>query len=166
VPSTHLGPETRLFLLSDSCGVFFLYGAPSLTRGRICRLQLLLAFVSVVGLGSEPHGSHNHILLSQIRDFPNLEGHVTVFISPRNRVAQLYSEALGSLQRTLCSTRYTRIAPARIARKTPFFVAMQLLLGYGMTYFFVAYAAIFTDCVENTVPLLFLRTVACNGRLF
>jgi hypothetical protein len=32
-----------------------------------------------------------------ILDFPNLEGQVLVFISPRNRVPQLYSRALGSL---------------------------------------------------------------------
>jgi hypothetical protein len=32
-----------------------------------------------------------------IWDSPNLEGQVPVFISPRNRVAQLYSRALGSL---------------------------------------------------------------------
>jgi hypothetical protein len=35
--------------------------------------------------------------LFQIRDYPNLEGQVPVFISPRNRVAQLYPQALGSL---------------------------------------------------------------------
>jgi hypothetical protein len=32
-----------------------------------------------------------------IRDFPNLEGQVPVIISSRNRVAQLYLRALGSL---------------------------------------------------------------------
>jgi hypothetical protein len=32
-----------------------------------------------------------------IWDSPNLEGQVPVFISPRNRVAQLYPQALGSL---------------------------------------------------------------------
>jgi hypothetical protein len=37
----------------------------ALTRGRICRLQLLLALASAVIFGSE-----SHILLSQIRDFP------------------------------------------------------------------------------------------------
>jgi hypothetical protein len=37
------------------------------------------------------------ILLSQIRDSPNLEGHVPVFISPRNRVVQIYPQTLGSL---------------------------------------------------------------------
>jgi hypothetical protein len=32
-----------------------------------------------------------------LRSAHNLEHHVTVFISPRNRVAQLYPQALGSL---------------------------------------------------------------------
>jgi hypothetical protein len=40
---------------------------------------------------------HYHILLSQFRDSPNLEGQVPVFISPRNRVARLYPQALGSI---------------------------------------------------------------------
>jgi hypothetical protein len=39
----------------------------------------------------------DHILLFQIRDSINLKGQITVFISPRNRMAQLYSQALGSL---------------------------------------------------------------------
>jgi hypothetical protein len=38
----------------------------------------------------ESRGIHDHILLSQIRGSPNLEVQVPVFISPRNRVAQLY----------------------------------------------------------------------------
>jgi hypothetical protein len=45
-------------------------GAPSVTRGRVCRLQLLLVLASAVILGSEFRGSRDHILLSQIRDFP------------------------------------------------------------------------------------------------
>jgi hypothetical protein len=42
----------------------------SLTRGRVCRLQLLLALASAVILGSESLGTRDYILLSQIRDFP------------------------------------------------------------------------------------------------
>jgi hypothetical protein len=70
-----------------------------LTRGRVFRLhlQLLLLLASAVILGSEPQGTHDHILLSQIRDSPNLEGQVPVYIFPRNRVAQLHPQALGSL---------------------------------------------------------------------
>jgi hypothetical protein len=70
-------------------------GAPSLMRERVCHLQLLLVLASTVILWPESHGTHDHILL--IRDPPNLEAQVHVFISPRNRVAQLYPQALGSL---------------------------------------------------------------------
>jgi hypothetical protein len=69
----------------------------SLTRAWVCRLQLLLALASAVILRSESRGTHGHILLSHIRDSPKLEGQVLEFISPRNRVAQLYPQALGSL---------------------------------------------------------------------
>jgi hypothetical protein len=44
--------------------------APSLTRGRVCRLQLLLALASAVISWSEFRRTRGHILLSQIRDFP------------------------------------------------------------------------------------------------
>jgi hypothetical protein len=44
--------------------------ALSLTRGRVCRLQLLLAFASTVILWSKSRGTHDHILLCQFRDFP------------------------------------------------------------------------------------------------
>jgi hypothetical protein len=65
-------------------------------RGWVCRLQLLLALASAVILGLESRGIHD-ILLPQIRDSPNLEGQVPVFISPRNRVARLQPQALRSL---------------------------------------------------------------------
>jgi hypothetical protein len=63
----------------------------------VCRLQLLLVLASAVILRSEFRGTHYHILLSEIRDSPNLEGQAPVFISPRNRVVQLYPQVLGSL---------------------------------------------------------------------
>jgi hypothetical protein len=44
----------------------------------------------------ESRGTHE-ILLSQIRDSPNLEGQVPVFTFFRKRVAQLYPQTLGSL---------------------------------------------------------------------
>jgi hypothetical protein len=46
------------------------FGAPFLTRGRVCRLQLLLVLASAVILGSESIETRHHILLSQIWDFP------------------------------------------------------------------------------------------------
>jgi hypothetical protein len=57
----------------------------------------MLALDSAVILMSESCGDHDHILLSQIRDSPNLEGQVPIFISPRDRMAQLLPQALGSL---------------------------------------------------------------------
>jgi hypothetical protein len=69
----------------------------SLTRERVCRFQLLLVLASAIILGSKSRGTRHHILLTQIRDSSNREGHVPVFISPRKRVAQLYTQALGYL---------------------------------------------------------------------
>jgi hypothetical protein len=54
---------------------------------------------------SESRGTHDHILLSQIRDCPNLEGQVPVFISPKNGVVQLYPQALGSLFVASCDSQ-------------------------------------------------------------
>jgi hypothetical protein len=68
------------------------YVTSSVTRGWVCRLQLLVVLASTVILRSESRGTHDHILLSQIRDSLN-----PVFISPRNKVARLYPQALGSL---------------------------------------------------------------------
>jgi hypothetical protein len=42
-------------------------GVPSLTRGRVCLLYMLLTLVSVVFLGSESLGTRDHILLSVLR---------------------------------------------------------------------------------------------------
>jgi hypothetical protein len=44
------------------------YVTSPLTRGWACRLQLLLALASAIILRSESHETHDHILLSQIRD--------------------------------------------------------------------------------------------------
>jgi hypothetical protein len=71
------------------------YVTSSLTRRWVCRLQLLLVLASTVILGSMFRVTHDHILLSLIRDSHNLEVHVPVIISPKNRVAQLYPQQLG-----------------------------------------------------------------------
>jgi hypothetical protein len=44
--------------------------APSLTRGRVCNLLLLLVLASAVPLGSESRGTQDHILLSQFLRLP------------------------------------------------------------------------------------------------
>jgi hypothetical protein len=65
----HLGLMTRYLAITIwqlwSC----FCGAPSLTRGRVCLLYMLLGLPNAVFLGSESFGTRDHILLSQIWDF-------------------------------------------------------------------------------------------------
>jgi hypothetical protein len=79
---------TSHFFQLSTCG-HSSYITSSLKRAWVCRLQLLLVLASALILRSESRETH-HILFYQIRDSPNLEGQVPVFISPLNRVAQLY----------------------------------------------------------------------------
>jgi hypothetical protein len=64
-------PELFFFYL-NTCG-HSPYVTSSLTRRWVCRLQLLLALASAFILRSESRRTHDHILLSQIRDSSNLE---------------------------------------------------------------------------------------------
>jgi hypothetical protein len=86
-----LETHDQYFFQVNTCG-YCPYVTSSLTRGWVCRLQLLLALASTVILRSESCGTHDHILPSQIRDSPILEG-----VSPRSRAVQLHSQALGCL---------------------------------------------------------------------
>jgi hypothetical protein len=81
------GAYDGILVLSESFRGYW-YGAPSLTRGLVCRLQLLLACASAVPLGSESRGTRD-ILLSHIRLSPNLVGKVPIFIIPNDKVTQL-----------------------------------------------------------------------------
>jgi hypothetical protein len=94
VTSTHLGPMTKfLLLLSDSCG-FYQCGEPSLTRGRVPSLQLLFGLTSAVILGSVSRMTGDHILLSQIWYFPNLEELVPYLYPLGKRVTQWHLQTL------------------------------------------------------------------------
>jgi hypothetical protein len=88
------GAQDQIFVTVKQLSICWC-GVTSLTGEQICRLQLLLIIVSAVILGSEFCGTHAHMLLSQIPHSPKLEGQVHVFISQRNRVPQLYLQALG-----------------------------------------------------------------------
>jgi hypothetical protein len=72
--------------------------APSLTRGRVCNLRYncFWALPEQWLLCRSP-AELTAIFYCLIWDSPNLEGQVPVFISSRNRVAQLYPRALVSL---------------------------------------------------------------------
>jgi hypothetical protein len=48
--------------------------APSLTRGRVCNLLLLLVLASAVPLGSDSRGTEDRILLSQFLRLPQPGG--------------------------------------------------------------------------------------------
>jgi hypothetical protein len=96
-------------------------GAPSLTRGRVCLLFMLLALASAVFLGSESLGIIDHILLSQIWDFPfrrllRLAGSWWRYSTPPPH---------GWLGLSPFSSRY--ITSARTAQKTPLTTAHLLL---------------------------------------
>jgi hypothetical protein len=62
------GAYDRIFITGRQLRVCW-FGSLSLSRGRVCRLQFLLALASVVILGSESFGTRDRILLSQIPNF-------------------------------------------------------------------------------------------------
>jgi hypothetical protein len=73
VSGSHLGPVTNFsfslkFSLDKLRVCYFV--APSLTRGRVCNLLLLLVLNRAVPLGSESLGTQDHILLSQVLRLP------------------------------------------------------------------------------------------------
>jgi hypothetical protein len=65
----HSGAYDQIFIIVWQLRVCWFW-APSLTRGRVCRLQLQLALASAVIFGSESRRTRGHILLSHIWDFP------------------------------------------------------------------------------------------------
>jgi hypothetical protein len=66
-------------------------------REWVYRLQLLLDLASAVILRFESRGTHGHVLLSDNSRLPQPGGQVSVCMSSRKWVAQLYHQALGSL---------------------------------------------------------------------
>jgi hypothetical protein len=90
------GTRDKFFILLE---IFFsrqlrvcYFVVPSLTRRLVCNLLLLLVLNSAV-----PWNSGLYFIHPILKDSPNLEGQVPVFVSPRNRGAQIYPRALGSL---------------------------------------------------------------------
>jgi hypothetical protein len=90
VSSTHLGLTTRFYCCQTIVSL--------LMWGALCDERMCLLFTIAAAPRQLSHSwVRDHILLSQIRDSPNLKGEVPVFIFPRNRVALLYPQALSSL---------------------------------------------------------------------
>jgi hypothetical protein len=57
-------------------------GAPSLTRGRICYVQLVLVLASAVILRSESRGTHNHVLLLRFGTCPTWRARFSCLHTP------------------------------------------------------------------------------------
>jgi hypothetical protein len=81
--------------------VFYVVRAVAIKRESVARTETPTEHLRLQSLCNilpdESRGTHAHFLLSQIRDYLNLEGQVPVFISPRTSLAQLYPQTLGSL---------------------------------------------------------------------
>jgi hypothetical protein len=65
-------------------------GAPSLTRGQVCLLYILLALASVVFLGSESLWTRDRILLSQIWDCSGLSLILSLYVTTDGESASLF----------------------------------------------------------------------------
>jgi hypothetical protein len=63
------GARDQIFITIKQLQIYWC-AMPYMTRGRVCTLQLLLAVI----LRSESLGTHEHILLSQIQNFPQPGG--------------------------------------------------------------------------------------------
>jgi hypothetical protein len=90
------GAYDQIFYYCQTVAGLLMWGALSDEKMGL-PFTIALVLTSVAILGSKSRGTRDHILLSHIRDSPNLEDQVPIFISPRNRVAQLYPQTLGSI---------------------------------------------------------------------
>jgi hypothetical protein len=84
--TTPLRLSTSIFFFQLNTCFHSPYITSSLAKGWLCTLQFLLALASAVILRPNSRGTRDQILPSEIRDSPNLEGQVPVFISPRHWV--------------------------------------------------------------------------------
>jgi hypothetical protein len=120
--------------------------APSLTRGRVCNLlyNCCWALPSQPRSGLSP-AELTTIFYSLIWDSPNLESQVPVFISSRNRVAQLYPRALGSLLSPLATRRATVEVFWPACTRVRFSSVREMPLANGLLCFFFYYMLITTQ---------------------
>jgi hypothetical protein len=88
--------------------------SPSLMRGRVCNLLLLLVSPAQSRSGLSPAWLKTIFYCLNAWDSPNLEGQVPVFIHPRNRVAQIYPRTLGSLSVASYDSQVEVFYPASI----------------------------------------------------
>jgi hypothetical protein len=117
----HLPLEThsQCFFQLNACGCSP-YVPPSLTRGWVNRLLLLLVLASAVILGSKSRGTHDHILLSRIQTHPTWRARSSYLYPPSNRVVQLYPQDTGFYCIVLNLHLVLLTPPRGPPQKTPF----------------------------------------------
>jgi hypothetical protein len=96
VSSTHLGPKTRFLLLSDSCG-FVDVGRPRWREERSVVYNCYWPSPAQLFSGPNLTGLITIFYCLRFETPPKLEGRVPLFISLRNRVTQVYTQAICSL---------------------------------------------------------------------
>jgi hypothetical protein len=109
-------------------------------------IQLLLALASAVTLRSKSRRTHDHILPSQTRDSPNLEGQVTVFLSPRKRVARFYP-------------RHWVLTALESSMRPPFITSRQTEYGSPSqtVRLLLSFIRCYETCVNSVATLWFLQ---------
>jgi hypothetical protein len=105
VSGSHLEPMTRFFFLYGDCGFPDMWHPLWWEDGSVIYLYNCFWSLPEQSLLIWSPAELTTIFYCLIWDSPNLEGQFPVFISPRNRVAQLYSRALGSLLSPLTTRR-------------------------------------------------------------
>jgi hypothetical protein len=88
---------TSNFIFQRNTCSYSPYVTFSLTRGWVCHLQLLLVLASAVILRSKSCRTHDHILLSQIRDSPQPGGPGPRTYIPQGQYGLIIPPTLGSL---------------------------------------------------------------------
>jgi hypothetical protein len=107
-----------------------------------CRLQLLLALASALIIGSGSRGTHDHTLLSQIRDFPHHR--LALLTGPRWRystppphccwlVSSLYNPLGRTAEKNTISNSSSVVARELVAVGTSLFRGRYLVAGLHYT---------------------------------
>jgi hypothetical protein len=106
--------------------------APTQTRRRVCRLQLLLALASAVILGSEFRFTYARILLHQFRHCTIWEARSRIYV-PQEYGGLVIAQGTGSFFRRLVKLaklrrRHSHPHTCTLATRTPRLAAAELLL--------------------------------------
>jgi hypothetical protein len=146
-------------------------GAPTLTRSRVCSFQILLGISSADFLRSGSNGTHERILLSLLFKLPQPEGQVPVFISLRNKVAQLYPRGIGFTGARSRShiTTDSRSASVRSLIRDPrpatnFFFLLDIFFRHLLVCYFVAPSLTRGRVCNLQLLLVLASVVAVNLR--